>query len=239
MNVHIDRRGEGFPLIFFHGWGFDSQIWNPLLPQIECMYQVITVDLPGFGQSSVMEWEQFKYQLLKQIPKQFALLGWSMGGLYATRLALEEPTRVTQLINITSSPYFLMNKEWPGITKEVFSTFYKNLLKNSRASLKEFTQLQMSQSQLDFELNKPPSPEGLKLGLDILGTWDFREPLKHIKLPICYMFGRLDPIVSIKIMHVMQKQYPQFNYVFFNRAAHMPFLSHPDLFLTELKGFIK
>jgi pimeloyl-[acyl-carrier protein] methyl ester esterase len=56
--------------------------------------------------------------------------------------------------------------------------------------------------------------------------------------PACYMFGRLDPIVPISLMQTMRLLYPEFNYVFFKRAAHMPFLSHMDLFLEALKRFI-
>lgn len=238
MNVHINKYGAGFPLVLFHGWGFDCQIWMPLVSQLEHNYQLILVDLPGFGQTPAMSWEQLKQQLFEQLPKKFALLGWSMGGLYATRLALEEPQRVTQLINVASSPRFLLDNNWPGVAKEVFSSFYQNLLKDARATLEEFIELQMSKSKLEFTLGKLPSSVGLESGLEILATWDFRGQLKHLELPVCYMFGRLDPIVPVKTMHTMQEQYPQFNYVFFRRAAHMPFLSHMDLFVNEIRGFI-
>jgi pimeloyl-[acyl-carrier protein] methyl ester esterase len=239
MNINLTKQGEGIPLVLFHGWGFDSQIWDSLLSQIQCSYSLITVDLPGFGLTPLMEWSQFKNQLLTQLPKQCIVLGWSMGGLYATRLALEEPSRVRGLINVASSPCFLLTEDWPGISKEIFSNFYKNLLKDSEATLEEFIRLQTNQNRLNVCLGKLPTPEGLKLGLEILGTWDFREQLKQIKLPTCYMFGRLDPIVPLTTMKIMKKIYPEFNYIFFNQAAHMPFLSHRDLFIKELKGFIQ
>ena len=239
MNININNYGSGFPLIFFHGWGFDSQVWMPLVSQLMMNYRLILVDLPGFGQSSLMNWDLFKSQLLSQLPEQFAVVGWSMGGLYATRLALEEPERVNYLVNITSSPRFLLDNDWPGVSKKVFAGFYQKLTIDSRATLKEFIELQVCKSNLQPVLGHLPTIEGLVSGLEVLRTWDFREQLKHFDRPACYMFGRLDPIVPVKTMRAMQLMYPDFNYVFFNRAAHMPFLSHRDLFIEEIRGFIQ
>lgn len=241
MNINIHSYGKGFPLVFFHGWGFDSQIWLPLIPKLSIEYQLILVDLPGFGHSPMMDWYSFKELLIAQLPNQFALVGWSMGGLYAMRLVVEEPHRVDYLINVTSSPRFLNSDLWPGVSQDVFKRFYKNLSEEPHATLKEFLELNglTSNDKLHHLPDKPPSQEGLELGLKILETWDFREKLKQFDKPSCFMFGRLDPIVPIKTMNSMQLSYPEFNYVLFKRAAHMPFLSHVDLFVEELRGFIR
>lgn len=237
MNIHLNKYGSGKALVFFHGWGFDSQIWTPLIPQLEQKYQLIMVDLPGFGQSSMMDWSCFKNQLLPQLPEHFILIGWSMGGLYATRMAIEAPERVLQLINITSSPRFLVDKDWPGVSKEVFNTFYQNLINDSRSTLIEFLKLQSINDEA-INLDQLPSVSGLKSGLETLVTWDLRGHLEHLTQPVCYLFGRLDPIVPVSLMNSMQKLYSKFNYIYFKRAAHVPFLSHKNLFIKEIEGFI-
>lgn len=239
MTIHLTRYGSGVPVVLFHGWGFDSQVWKPLMPCLQDHYQLICVDLPGFGLTPIMDWLAFKEKLLVQLPNQFAVVGWSMGGLYATRLSLEEPQCITHLLNICSSPCFLLDDNWPGVAQSVFTTFYQKLSLAPYATLTEFIQLQVSKSKIRLEPGYPPTQEGLALGLEILDTWDFRKELKEIKHPICYMFGKLDPIVPSKTMETMQMLYPDLNYVFFNRAAHMPFLSHIDLFVHELQEFIK
>ncbi|MDR3442306.1 MAG: alpha/beta fold hydrolase [Legionella sp.] len=239
MTINLTKYGRGLPLVFFHGWGFDSQIWASIIPLLTTNYQLIMVDLPGFGQSPMMGWESFKEELLAQLPEQFSLVGWSMGGLYATRLAIEAPLRVTHLANVTSSPRFLSDESWPGVSKDVFVGFYQNLITDTRATLEEFISLHSSKNKVPPVLEHLPSSEGLKLGLEVLQDWDLRKGLKHLNIPVCYMFARLDPIVSVKTMNVMQEQYPEIKYVFFKRAAHMPFLSHMDLFLDEIRGFIK
>ncbi|KTD41229.1 alpha/beta fold hydrolase [Legionella parisiensis] len=241
MKINIHSYGKGFPLVFFHGWGFDCQIWLTLVPKLFEDYQLILVDLPGFGHSPVMDWESFKELLVEHLPDRFAIIGWSMGGLYAMRLAVEEPGRVDYLVNITSSPRFLNSDLWPGVSHDVFKKFYKNLLEEPHATLKEFLVLNgLSRNDNQFHLpDKLPSQEGLELGLKILETWDLREKLKQFDKPSCFIFGRLDPIVPIKTMNFMKLSYPDFHYVLFKRAAHMPFLSHMDLFIEELRGFIK
>ena len=239
MNINIKRFGHGFPLVFFHGWGFDSQIWLPLVPHLEGDYQLILVDLPGFGYSPIMDWGLFKDALLNQLPEQFALIGWSMGGLFATRLALESPDRVVYLMNISTSPRFLLDDLWPGISRDVFTSFYQKLTQNTQATLNEFISLHTPHNNVQSVSGILPTPEGLDFGLQVLETWDFREQLKIFAQPTLFMFGRLDPIVPVKTMKSMQLIYPEFNYSLINRAAHMPFLSHMDLFLDELRGFIQ
>lgn len=238
MNINLIKYGEGTPVVFFHGWGFDHQVWLSLVPQLSEYYQLILVDLPGFGLTPIMDWCIFKEQLLAQLPKPFALVGWSLGGLYAQRLAIEEPFYVSHLMAVTSSPCFIADESWPALSKEVFNHFYNNLTLNPEKTLKEFVYLQLNKTKVPIELTHVPSQEGLMGGLNILEHWDLRQALKNYSNPTCFVFGRLDPIVPVKIMEQMKTSYPQFHYVFL-RSAHMPFLSHRELFIDELTRFIK
>ena len=236
MNLHLSKIGNGPALVFFHGWGFDSQIWRVLIPSLSQDYEVYLVDLPGFGLSEYQEWKTFKEKLLDQLPNEFALAGWSLGGLYATRLAIEEPQRITHLINIASSPHFMKQDNWPGIDRFVLDKFYDKLLDDPRQTVVDFIALQ---SRSKFVSECKFSTEGLEQGLQVLATWDFRQLLKQWKKPTCYMFGRLDAIIPNAILATMQMDYPAFHYTFFQKAAHMPFLSHSKEFITQLKGFLR
>lgn len=233
MHLHIEKRGQGYPLVFFHGWGFDSQIWCKLAGAIENRYQLYLVDLPGFGQSSHMNWELFKNKLLKVLPKQFALAGWSLGGLLAMRLALEEEARITHLISISSSPRFIKEKGWPGIDNQVFTQFFLNLKKDPEKFLAQFIMLQLQGKSYDHRQIRP-SLSGLEAGLDILAEWDLRMALCDFVKPTIFMFGHLDAITPRATMTAMQKSFPNFSYVLFEKAAHMPFLSHQNEFITAL-----
>lgn len=238
MNVHLTKHGSGMPLVFFHGWGFDSQIWHSLIPYLAHKVQLILVDLPGFGASCAMNWSLFSAHLLEQLPQRFALVGWSMGGLYATELAIQQPLRVRALFNVASSPRFIKADDWPGVTQTVFDHFYHNLARDRQATINDFIALQMPKKSAEVYNGHLPSLTALKVGLDVLADWDLRSQLAHLSIPVSYMFGRLDRIVPIDTLQIMQQRYPQFNYLFLHHAGHMPFLCHPELFAKELLEFI-
>lgn len=239
MNINLVSYGEGTPVVFFHGWGFDHHVWLPLILKLSNQYQLILVDLPGFGLTPLMDWSSFKTQLLKQLPRQFSLVGWSLGGLFAQRLAIEASEQVRSLMIIASSPCFIADSGWPALPKDVFTHFYKKLSEDVEATLKEFINLQLNKAKVQINIGIMPSQKALEAGLKILEEWDFRQQLSQFNKPTCFIFGRLDPIAPVKIMKEMQILYPQFHYVFFKHSAHMPFLSHMDLFIDEFKRFIK
>ncbi|MDF1683384.1 MAG: alpha/beta fold hydrolase [Legionellaceae bacterium] len=240
-HLHITQSGQGTgtPLLLLHGWGFDSQIWSSLLPELERHYLIYLVDLPGFGKTSCLSWPDFSKQLLDYLPPAFNIAGWSMGGLIATRLTIENPERITRLINIASSPCFVNNPDtaWPGIQAQNLQLFYTNLLSTPEKTHQDFINLQLgSRTQTNPITHAQITSDGLKQGLDILMHWDLREQLKHLTVPTHYLFGRLDSIVPAKTMAAMQTLYPKFEYYLFPRAAHAPFLSHPEIFLDYIKN---
>lgn len=51
MNLAYDRTGSGEPLVLLHGLGHHRQAWDPVVPRLAAERDVITVDLPGHGDS--------------------------------------------------------------------------------------------------------------------------------------------------------------------------------------------
>jgi pimeloyl-ACP methyl ester carboxylesterase len=45
------RLGQGAPLVLLHGIGLSRQSWDPVVPALARQFDVIAVDLPGFGDS--------------------------------------------------------------------------------------------------------------------------------------------------------------------------------------------
>ncbi|KTC65666.1 biotin operon repressor and biotin (plasmid) [Legionella adelaidensis] len=235
-HLHINIFGTGERIVFFHGWGFDQTIWNSLLPELEKLYQIYLIDLPGFGKSSQMNWQTFKTQLLQVIPSPFTIVGWSLGGLYGLRLALEEKTQIKKLINVAAPPFFMGDNQWPGIDENMFKAFQEQVAKDPLVAVKAFIKLQDKRAALIQPLDENNIEKAALIsGLNILFTWDFRLLIKELTKPIVFMFSKLDTIIPPKIIKVMKKSYPAFSYHEFPKAGHMPFLSHPQEFITALK----
>ncbi|MBF6085810.1 alpha/beta fold hydrolase [Nocardia cyriacigeorgica] len=49
--LRYDRFGTGDPLVLVHGVGSRRQVWEPIIPALAESFEVIAVDLPGFGES--------------------------------------------------------------------------------------------------------------------------------------------------------------------------------------------
>src|SRR5690349_1049160 len=87
QRIFYRTAGTGSPLVLLHGHGVSGAIWQRVLPFLAQHYQVIAVDLPGYGRSHFTgEWRLHKIAALlvnwlqqTQLPP-VALIGHSMGG---------------------------------------------------------------------------------------------------------------------------------------------------------------
>ena len=51
QNVYYKIEGDGYPLLFLHGWGVDSNYFKDLKWELGCRFAYVSVDWPGFGKS--------------------------------------------------------------------------------------------------------------------------------------------------------------------------------------------
>src|SRR3954452_8637461 len=51
MGLDLHRGGSGEPLVLLHGIGHTWRGWKPMLPLLEGRFDVLAVDMPGFGYS--------------------------------------------------------------------------------------------------------------------------------------------------------------------------------------------
>ncbi len=240
--INYEIFGHGKPLVLLHGWGFDKDIWKPLIPHLtnqqHVNFKVYLIDLPGFGKTPYINWDAFKDELLKILPEKFIVLGWSLGGLFATRLTIEAPERVEKFINVAASPRFNSTDNWIGIDAEVLDNFHMRFINNPHKTRYDFVSTQLlDDSGLEIHLSDELNIEGLGNGLEILTTWDLRNYLLDVKQPGLFIFGKLDGIVNRRVMPLLQKTYPNFNYVMLKKSAHMPFLSHMHEFIEIVVKF--
>ncbi|QSE98094.1 alpha/beta fold hydrolase [Fulvivirga lutea] len=95
MSIHSEIIGEGDPIVLIHGFCETSSVWRPLTNKLALSYQVITLDLPGFGKSplpsssfSIMDIAEMVHGILEDNNLlQSAVIGHSLGGYVALALA--------------------------------------------------------------------------------------------------------------------------------------------------------
>ncbi len=112
--LHVERAGDGPPLVLLHGFTGATTTWTPLLPRLATEHDAIAIDLPGHGRSSApasadrYALTRFADDLLRVLDAlaidRVALLGYSMGGRAALRFALHAPDRIAALVLESTSP---------------------------------------------------------------------------------------------------------------------------------------
>lgn len=243
-----ETKGEGDRhLVLLHGWGLNAQVWDCIVPQLRSQFTLHLVDLPGYGRSGdfpAMSLQEMAQTVLAQAPQRAVWLGWSLGGLVASQIALTAPSRVSALVTVASSPCFSAQEAWPGIKPEVLAGFQHQLSEDFQRTVERFLALQTLGTETarqdarrlkEAVLSLPmPGAEVLNGGLEILKTADLRTALSSLQMPFLRLYGHLDGLVPRKIVPLLDSLWPQSKSVIFPKAAHAPFISHPDAFCEAL-----
>jgi|TARA_B110000259_G_scaffold183316_1_gene228396 pimeloyl-[acyl-carrier protein] methyl ester esterase len=219
--------GNGPSLVLLHGWAFNSDIFQSLIDKYKENYRITVIDLPGHGRSNDIDGniENWCDELIKLIPEQSILLGWSLGGLLSTYIASQ--IEISKLILVAASPCLINNKNWHyGINIEVFNQFAINLKNDSTKSLKRFVSLQSKDKSQLQELYKsiqkyPASNNALNNGLEIIINSDLRDIYKDIAVPKTTILGSLDTLVPVKIKEWYETVGSQ---TFIIHSGHLPFI---------------
>ena len=250
VNLKVTTIGEGKPLVFLHGWGVNSGVWEPLIDILKERFCILTIDLPGYGLNQQNMPESYDLQSIAQlisssIPNNSILIGWSLGGLIAQQIALDFPDKLAQLVLICSSPKFAKANNWPGIDPKVLDFFMLQLATDFNKTLDRFLAIQAMGSpsaRQDVKIirqavkaHPAPAEDALIAGLEMLNTVDLRHQLKSLTLPCSLFLGRLDTLVPEELNSSLNQLAPQIEVKVLNSASHAPFISDPDHFAICLQ----
>ncbi len=75
------------------------------------------------------------------------------------------------------------------------------------------------------------------VGSDI-GTFDYRQQLRHLKMPILIVAGRFDRVAVPKEMEKYKRFCPQAQYVMFEKSGHNPQVEEPEKLFPILREFL-
>jgi pimeloyl-ACP methyl ester carboxylesterase len=103
----------GPPLVFLHGFGHDSHVWDPFAPDFAACYRTLALDARGHGDSD--HDPQFRYHhaaLARDIEAVLDALGGapatlvahSMSGYASIRVAARSPGRIERLVLVDAGP---------------------------------------------------------------------------------------------------------------------------------------
>ena len=118
MRIHVERRGQGPPLVFVHGMGVSSASWKAQMDALEGRFTVVALDLLGHGRSPVpsdpdlysrdgaLEDLDDVLDSLDDASEKPVLVGHSLGGYLCLAYAATRPERIRGLVVLATGPGF-------------------------------------------------------------------------------------------------------------------------------------
>lgn len=248
-NVTSDK----LTLVLLHGWGLNQGVWQGIAPALAGQVRLLTPDLPGFGQQPHFpddySLQAVIAQLAAQIPDNSLVCGWSLGGLLAIALARQYPQKVRQLGLIAASPCFLAQDSWPGMAPNVMQQFSQALSLQLEQTIGRFLAIQAmgsASAKTDImQLKKaiagfpPPAVPAVTGALRLLADQDLRTDFANLEQPIVGCYGRLDALVPVATVPLLQLYQPKARFTIIAHASHAPFISHQSQTLSWFEQWFK
>ncbi len=252
---HYEVEGEGDVLLFLHGWGVDKRIWRQQTKHFAQKYKVITLDLPGHGEStfqkvSLQRMAEDVIYLFEHIgAKHVTIIGSSLGGLLGLKLFSISPNKFNRMVFVGSMPKFAKSADYPyGLDvsqmkkldgqlntayPSIVNIFFRSLFTKEERESRRFKWLQKFR-----QFDQVPIKQALAEYLEVLENEDLREALKSVSVPVQFINGTHDPICNMDTVKFLKELLPKAQFDMFENCGHFPFLSKPHEFNQVLEKFL-
>ncbi|GGY87046.1 hypothetical protein GCM10011613_35300 [Cellvibrio zantedeschiae] len=237
-------------IVLLHGWGSNSQSWQPLIPALQNIANIITIDLPGFGASP--EVPEFTVDVVvdliaAQLPKKCVLIGWSLGGMLAVQIAARYPQRVSRLITLTANAKFVASRDYEtAMPLAVNRQFNKGFAADPHATLKLFAGLtvqgDINERSLLKQIRTLPVAENINANwlqaLELLTRSDNREAFANLVQPGLHLLAEKDSLVPVAAVKSLSELNARQQVQSISGASHALHWSQPDLVAEHIKNFL-
>ena len=174
------------------------------------------------------------------------LVGWSLGGLLAIRLAKQFPATVRAVVLLASTPCFFKRPDWPyGIEPHLLSGLINRIDRDAGAAMTFFCGLVASGDPSPRHTMKilraqvvNNDKESLLHGLHVLAREDLRTDLAAITCPLALILGSNDKLVDPAIAHEINKLRADVHQVIMNNAGHAPFVLQQEETVLHIQEFL-
>lgn len=259
LTLSVARAGHGEPLLLLHGFTGSAETWAPLARAIGDRIETIAVDLPGHGRSSAPA-DPSRYALARTADDlvrvldalgitRTAMLGYSMGGRVALRMALRHPDRVSALVLESASPGIPDPDERAARVRadheladaierdgvEAFVARWERLpLWASQGAIPEAAREELRAQRLRNRASGlANSLRGAGAGADP----DVRAGLETLRIPVVLVAGALDARY-VALAHAMAERIPVARAEIVPGAGHAVHLECPDAFAAIVAEFL-
>lgn len=252
VHVRVNVTGEGPPLLLVHGLGASLDLWEPLIAELEG-YQIITLDNPGAGASTVPwpAWRMGKYaQTIDAVLEELGydavdVVGLSFGGMVCQELAFKYPHRIRRLVLAATSAGWgaTFGSPW---ALSVLATPLRYYSRTYAASVAPYLYggtahgtSTLVQRQTELRHKMRPSIPGYFAQLATASTFSSLWYLHNVRVPTLVLAGEEDPITNPLTCKIIAERIPEAQYDEIKGAGHLFLIERPVISARLIRDFFE
>jgi pimeloyl-ACP methyl ester carboxylesterase len=244
-DVHYYTAGQGEPLVVIHGGMGDASTWLNNVNMLTDNYTLYVPDLPGFGESQLLDCDHNIPALTEFVEDftdnlgldKFNLMGHSIGGGIALNYALRFPGKVKKLVLVSS---LCMGREiapWVRMTSVLARAIGSGMVSLSKA-----TKWLIDTLMLPVKLVRPLSRASVNLGSNITTlkeqTLVLASRLSELAMPTLLVWGARDEIVPVKQAYAAVQVIPDCQLRVYENRGHNVYRDEINSFSRMITGFL-
>jgi len=249
--IAYNRYGNGdTTLLFVHGWCINKEYWQPQADFFSSRYTVVTIDLPGFGQSGKISagWNFGEYtEDVKTVIEQLKLrnvivVGHSMSGDMLLDLSNRYPELVTAIVGVDNlhEPAEQMNEQAKKDAAAFFSIFNTRFDSIVSASMGQYLFQPSTDTLIKRRVMQDIFSADSLVATEVLRSLTFfaaEEKSRMQKLNHTLYLVNSD-VTPVKIDSLNKYCAKGAKAAYVSGTGHYPMIEKPGAFNTALQGII-
>jgi pimeloyl-ACP methyl ester carboxylesterase len=251
--VAYERRGSGPSVVLLHGNAHDRHDYDAVMPALAREFTVFAVDWPGCGESpapaapreaTAAGLAALLPEIVERVDAAPAMLvGNSVGGFAAARLALTHPGLVRAVVLVDSGGFTAHNavsrlfcrvKGTELVSRLVAERFPRFYLRRRTPTVEAMLARSRAHGR---------NPVGIAIDAAIWRSFiapehDLRTQAADIRVPTLIVWGRHDPVLPLRDGEAAHRALPRAGFVVLD-TGHVPFAEEPDGFLAAVLPFLR
>jgi pimeloyl-ACP methyl ester carboxylesterase len=250
--IYYTDCGKGRAVVLLHGFLGASELWLDTISSLSKFFRVISIDLPGHGQSSSYGYFHSMDLMAKSVKtvmdqlklKRYVIAGHSMGGYTALAFAELFPEHIRGICLFHSTSYAdsdskkLDRKRAIKLVKSDARVFTKGTIKNlfSAQHIKQHQNEVLFAQKIALKTTK----RGIINALEGMRDRPSRDILLHFAdYPIMFIIGKYDAVLPMQLLLNQSKICRKKYVLLLEKSGHMGFLEETKLCIKHLKRFFR
>lgn len=247
--ISYREAGTGPAVVFLHGLLGSSRSWVRQFAPLSAGHRIVAWDAPGFGASDVVDPSVDAFanalgNLLETLGCASAtLVGHSMGGVVAARLAARRPSRVSALVLSCSHAGYGEPADSPRSAKlvgrlreleELGPEGYGRVRAPGLVAPGASEEVLAIAAAIAAEAR----PEGMISSTRMLQLADNRPILPGLSMPVLVVNGSRDPVVRPRMKAELLALTPSARHIEISGVGHAPYLEDADAYNAVIRDFL-